>query len=154
MTQCIQISSEVFFCFNPTPFPFFICPCVSDVMRECLIGILTAVSMLGPIFPYVNARLCGGTSANVQGLSLHRTGVTFIMPASNSFSLRSIQYQSFQTVKKKDPEKTKSKRKERNKEVAIVRSAGEPLHAFIKFSTGRQFVNGVATKRPVPRTCD
>ena len=109
------------------PFPFFICQCVSDVMRECLIGILTAVSMLGPIFPYVNAQLCGGTSANVQGLSLHRTGVTFIMPASNSFSLRSIQYQSFQTLKRKDPlqskkEKPKSKRKERMLSLKIQKS--------------------------------
>ena len=48
-------------------------------------------------------------------------------------------------------EKPKSKRKVRNKEVAIVRSAGEPLHAFIKFSTGRQFVNGAAgQKEPFP----
>ena len=38
-------------------------------------------------------------------------------------------------------------------EVAIVRIAGEPLplHAFIKFSTGRQFVNGAAgQKEPFP----
>ena len=34
---------------------------------------------------------------------------------------------------------------------AIVRIAGEPLHAFIKFSTGRQFVNGAAgQKEPFP----